>query len=170
MNEAHWEEPASQTNRNVVFVSANTLLFTQTRRSWSWVSPQAGSLYLRWPFCRGPVHHVQRKTSARATEKLDCTQTCHQDLRGKLTPTKACSTSKPGCSVCPCQYSGNSSSSSGWKTPAFFHPLLPAPSAHHREQGEWMDTFPSGLPPHLLSQEGKAWGKDSWSWGQRALI
>lgn len=40
---------------------------------------------------------------------------------------------------------------------------------HHlptTEQGEAMDTFPSGLPPHLRSQEGNALGKDSWRGGE----
>lgn len=165
MNEAHWEEPASQTNREVVFVSEKVLLFTQTRRSWSWVSPQAGCLY------RGGLS-VEDTTIYRGRPlpepqgQLDSTQTCCQHLRGDFTPTKACSRSKPRCSGCADQHSGDSSSSSGWKTPAFFHPLLPAPSAHHREQGEAMDTFPSGLPPHLRSQEGNALGKDSWRGGE----
>lgn len=83
INEAHWEEPASQTNRKVVFVSAKVLLFTQIRRIWSWVSPRhvacirGGHSVEDLPAtCRGrPVPEPQRQ--------LDGTQTCHQH------PTKA---------------------------------------------------------------------------------
>lgn len=50
--------PPKQTGE-AVFVSAKVLLFTQTRRSRSWVIPQAGCLHQRWPFCRGPACHVQ---------------------------------------------------------------------------------------------------------------
>lgn len=78
--------------RKVVFVSAKVLLFTQTSRSWSWGSPQAGCLDQRWPFCRGPAHHAHKETSARATEglrHLHHTQNCCQYPGAKFSPTKA---------------------------------------------------------------------------------
>lgn len=169
MNEAHWEEPASQTNREVVFVSEKVLLFTQTRRSWSWVSPQAGCLY------RGGLSVKDRPTIYRGRPlpepqgQLDSTQTCCQHLRGDFTPTKACSRSKPRCSGCADQHSGDSSSSSGWKTPAFFHPPLPAPSAHHRA-GRGDGHFPLWPSPTPPQPRGKRSGQGQLEGWWRALI
>lgn len=78
--------------RKVVFVSAKALLFTQTGRSWSWGSSQAGCLDWRWSFHREPAHHAHKETSTRAAEglrHLNCTQTCRQHPGAKFTPTKA---------------------------------------------------------------------------------
>lgn len=142
--------------RKVVFVSAKVLLFTQTSRSWSWGSPQAGCLDQRWPFCRGPAHHAHKKTSARATEglrHLHHTQNCCQYPGAKFSPTKAGPDQNQA--AWPVEEHQHL-----WLIPSILHRLLPAPSAHHGEQGEGRDTPCPHILPHLCSWETKSLGQE----------
>lgn len=105
--------------------------------------------------------------------QLDCTKTCCQHLRGEFTPTKAAPKQNQAA-----QAAALASTQGTTAAVTLAERLLLSSSQsflHHlpttgREQGEGMDTFSSGFPPHLRSQEGNVLGKDSWKGCQRALI